>query len=395
MYSIERILYPKFLARPSTDGLVPLMLNYLLRQFALGMVSTFGVLFIFQLTGSFFQGLVCVIVFFGLQRLVVFLTIHPFALIISRTGYRWSMFFSLLALAAKLFLFSITSQDYLWPLIPALILGGCVISAYYLSYHAIFLDDNEESKIGEQAGALDTLERLAMVVSPLISGFIIEAYGFSKMFFLTMFVLIISVIPLLTMKYHKRHVGNYSLKAVLDFIKKRPKTTWSMYMWIITVAIQGFYWPIYLFSIIGSYKLFGIVGGFVMMVSSIAIYFAGKLYDKRSLKTVFWGSSVLVSITWIGRFLSSTPFVAVAADAFNRLFSPSWWMKIRRQELLAGEEVDSLVFGAAHEYLQSAGVVSGLFIGYLILLFSGGNWVWLTVPAVLGTLASTWILRKD
>ncbi|MGD8744286.1 MAG: MFS transporter, partial [Candidatus Woesebacteria bacterium] len=372
MYIIERFLHNRNIVRHPTDGIKALAQNYLLRQLAMGMVTSFGVLFIFQLASDFFVGLFLVAAFIVAQRIAVAASIPFSASFISRVGYRRTIFVSLVALVVKMYLFSITQPDYLLPLIPAAIFGGFVISSYFLSYHAIFLDDNTEAKIGEQAGRIESLGRVAIIVSPFLAGYIVDVFSFHILFLTVVALLILSMMPLVTMKHHKRHFGSYSLGKAWDFIRKRPKVSWSMYFWVITYAIQSVYWPIYLYLVVKDYRLFGLIGSVVMMASSVAVYYTGKLYDKSSHRRLFWGSTVMVSASWLARFVSTTSISAGISDTVNRLFSPPWWMKVRRKELLAGEETDSLVFGAAHEYLSTAAVISGAVIGYLVLVVGKG-----------------------
>ena len=152
--------------------------------------------------------------------------------------------------------------------------------------------------------------------------------------------------------------------------------------------------PIYLFIILKSYLVFGMVGSVVMIANSIIIYFVGKAYDKKAHKKYFIGSSVAVSLTWIARFLSTTPITAVLSDVLNRLFSPFWWMKIRRIELVAGEKTDSLVFGAAHEYMVSIGLILGIVVGYIVLVV-GTWWLLISVLAIFATAVGTWALKNE
>ncbi len=395
MYSLERFINTVRFSRRETDGMAALKWNYLIFQFAVGMVSSFGIIFIYQLGSDVFQGLVYALSFICFQRVVVALSIPFVATYTSKVGYRRVMMVGLMMLAVKLLFFTQVNSDSIWPLFIAAIFGGFAISSYYLSYHALFIDDNDDEKLGEQIGFITMIGRMAAIISPFLAGVLINKYGFSAMFGMAIFLIVISTLPLASMKHHERHVGKYSFAAVWKFIKDYPKITSSMLNWHITAGIQDLYWAVYLFIILGSYVKFGIVGSVVAIANSIAIYVFGKVYDKRRASKTFVDSSVVVSITWVFRFLSKTFVAAAVSDIFNRIFSPPWWMKIRRRELVAGEEVDSLVFAVAHEYLVTFGLLIGWGLGYIILVITNMGWIWLAIPAVLGTLASTWILRKD
>ena len=395
MYLIERILHEPYFPRPKTGGLIFLSLNYFLFQFAMGMVALFGVIFIYELGQGRMDGLSFILVYFALQRVFVAVFIPFVAKIVSLFGYRWTVFVGLIAMVGKLLLLTQITKGVLWPIFPSAILGGLAIPAYYLPFHALFLDDNSEKKIGEQYGLIMMLGGFAAVLSPFVAGLVIETFGFTAMFFLAVSLFVISIIPLFLMKFHKRHDGSYSFSAIWRFILTRKKLSWSLFAWWFTGGLQAFFWPIYLFLVLGSYLKFGIVGSVVMFVNSIAVYLVGKIYDRKRASRLFRNASIVVSLTWVMRFLAKSPLWVSTSDVINRIASPPWWMKIKRQELLAGEKVDSLVFGAAHEYLVTLAFLIALPVGYAILIATNLSWPWLIPLAVLGTIIPTWLLRND
>jgi MFS family permease len=341
------------------------------------------------------EGLWLVLLFFGVQRLVVAVMIPITGSLISKTGYRWMMLLGLMALALKSWLLMQVGVDRLWLLIPALILGGIAIAGYYLGYHGIFLDDNDDQRIGEQMGLITMAGRMALIVSPLLAGWLIDSYGFGSMFATAMVLPLISMLPLLLMPRHERHQGSYATVKVLRLLKKKPRFTRAVWWWHFENALQTFYWPVFLFLVLGSHIRFGLVGSLVMMVNSLAVYLMGKVYDRRPLRRGYPLGAAMVMISWWWRFVSPTPMMVVGADGFNRLVSPLWWMKIRRQALIVGEKVDSLVFAAAWEFLVTGGYLAGLILGFELLIISGGQWLWLAAPAALGVWASARAASKN
>jgi len=196
------------------------------------------------------------------------------------------------------------------------------------------------------------------------------------------------------MSRHERHGGDYSLGKSLKLLLKRGDFSWSVGWWQVQDGIKTFFWPIFLLLIVKSYSTFGAIASLVMLVNSVAVYWFGKQYDKRPFRRLFPVAGLLVIVTWVMRFLARTTLVAGVVDGLSRLVSPAWWMKIRRQELLVGEKSDSLVFAVAHEMVVSGGYLVSLGLGYSLLKISGGEWVWLSIPAILGVVISTWTLRK-
>ncbi len=377
------------------DGYTALIINFSISQFALGMLNLFGVIYIFGLGGSLETGTWYVILFFAGQRLATLVFADLVAKFVSKVGYRWPMFVSLMLAVAKVFLLIGAGPGNLLPLIPAAILGGIAIPAYYIPFHAIFLDDDDEKRVGEQSGLLLMLGRLANVSAPVISGLLVSFLGFDAMFLVAIFVLLVSAIPLFAMKHHKRHTETYALVKVFSFLKENKKVFSAMTYWSVSDGIQSFLWPVYMFVVLGGYVILGVVGSIVMIANSIAIFLMGKVYDKGANKKLFLTSGVVMSATWVARFLSTTPFSVAISDVANRFVSPLWWMKIKRQEFLRGERADSVVFGVAHEYSISVGYIAGAALGAVVVFLGAAGWVWLSIPAVFASLYATFLMRNE
>lgn len=395
MHYINNPLHSDYFLRHQPSGLGALRINFVLSQFVIGMISSFGVIFLYQLGGTFYQGIFYVFAFYAAQRILVAFFIPPIAYFTSRVGYRWMMSFGLLALAVKLILLSVTNANTLVFLIPAAIAGAFSIPGYYLPFHALFLDDNDNTKVGEQIGVIEMLGRLVTVFSPFVAGVITQMYGFHILFLVSCFLLFVSLIPLFGMKRHAKHAGSYSFAKVQDFVNSEKKTSFSLFFLAITVAINIFFWPIFLFKVLGNYELFGFVGSLVMIMNSAAVYLTGKLYDKNGHRKFYETSAFVVVLTWIARFVSVTPLTVIIADVTHRVASPPFWMKIRRYELVKGEKHDSLVYGAAHEFLHTFGLLAGTTVGFCLLALSGGAWVLLVFPALIGTFAPTVLLKDE
>ncbi|HEX9601151.1 MAG TPA: hypothetical protein VF985_06655, partial [Mariniflexile sp.] len=147
------------------------------------------------------------------------------------------------------------------------------------------------------------------------------------------------------------------------------------------------------FIVVASYTNFGVIGTLVTLINGITIYMAGKIYDKRAGKNMFLTSSAAVGITWVFRFLSTTFIGVLFSDFVNRMFSPPWWMKIRRNQLKAGEEVDSLVFASSHEYLTSFGIMASWVVGLAIFWVTRGNWLYFIPLTFIPTLYASYLVK--
>jgi len=382
--------------RPRLRGLTALEINIFLNQFALGMIAAFGVLFIFHLNRTTLaNGVFLVVAFFAFQRVIIGITLPVVARLTERVGFRQIMTLGTLALAGKLILFTQIDSGLIWLLIPAAVLGGLHIAAYYPGYHAVFLENNDDDKIGAQIGMMGFIGSLAAVSAPLISGILIDSAGFSLMFLVSLIVLLVSVIPLWLKPLRPGKIKQVRFSQVWSFYRRYPHLSAAILMWHVAEAILVFFWPVYAFLILKSYTAIGVLGSAVVLTESFIIVVAGRLYDKRPLHRLYPLIAVSVAAAWAVRFLSVLPLTVFASDIIHRTISPLWWMKIRRAALAAGETVDHLVFGLSWEWLLTAGYLAGLVASYLLLVVFNFNWFWLVLPAAGGVVGATLFMSRD
>lgn len=385
------------LFRPRLKGLTALEINFFLNRFATGMIGVFGVLFIFHLNRvGLAAGILLVTAFFGLQRVIVAAVLPAAGWLTGRYGYRNLMSLGSLALLGKLVLFTQIDSGLIWLLIPAAVLGGLHIAGYFPGYHAVFLETNDDEKIGTQIGTLEFLGSLAEVSSPLLAGIMIDRLGFPLMFTISLLILAASIVPLWMKPLKDRKSGGRRFfPEVGNFYREHSQVCLAVTAWHVTGAVLLFFWPIYAYLILGSYSAIGALAAAVILSESLVIIAAGRIYDKRPLRRLYPLISVSVAAAWVMKFLASAPAPVFAADIIHRTISPLWWMKIRRSILVAGETVDHLVFGLAWEWLVTVGFLAGLVACYLLLVAFNFNWLWLAVPAVGGVVGATVLMKNE
>lgn len=384
------------LFHPRLRGLTALEINVFLNQFALAMIGAFGVLFIFHLNrSSLANGIFLVIAFFALQRVIIGLILPVAARLTERIGFRRIMTLGTLGLAGKLILFTQISSGHVWLLIPAAILGGLHIAAYFPGYHAVFLENNDDNKIGSQIGMMGFIGSLAALSAPLISGILIDSSGFPLMFLVSLIVLSASIVPLWLKPLRHGKIKPVEFSQVWNFYRRNPRLSAAIIFWHIAETVLVFIWPIYAFLILRSYTTIGVLGSAVVLTESFIIILAGRIYDKRPLHRLYPLIAASVAATWVVRFLSTVPAAVFASDIIHRTVSPLWWMKIRRSALAAGETANHLAFGLSWEWLLTAGYLAGLVACYLLLVAFNFNWFWLVLPAVGGVIGATLLIKNE
>lgn len=388
-------MHPRLSVRLS--GFSALTINYLLMALAVEMVGSFGVLFVWQLGRDWREGILLILLLFGFQRLIVGLIVFPIGQLYARIPHQWIMAAAQVALVAKLLILSIASTQHqpiqYGALLLAFALGGFYIASYYVGFHSLFLFDTSEQNVGKGIGLIDMLGRFSGVIAPLLAGILVDRFGFSVMFITAIVILLCSSVPLFLMRHRRFTVHAPSVASVFGLLRHQSKFAQSVYFWLIEDAIGGFFWPIFLILVLKNYAVFGAIGSLVMMTSSVMVYIAGFLYDRQPLRRIFPGAALAVGVMWVIRFLSRTPLTVGTADVLYRVISPAWWMKIRRNELAVGEEADHMTFAIAHELMITFGDLTGLVLGYWLLVMSHLNWYWLLLPTLGGIFMSVKVMK--
>ncbi len=167
----------------------------------------------------------------------------------------------------------------------------------YINFDLFIEAQSTDQATGEIRGAYLTAMNLGWVLSPFISGLILDNYGFNYLFAFVIF-LTMPIIYIILLKYNK--LKKKPLHKKFKFIKtlkklfKRPnleKIFYLMFLLQFFYAVMVIYTPIYLNQTIGlPWDQLGIIFT-VMLIPFILIqYPAGYLADK------YWGEKELLTI---------------------------------------------------------------------------------------------------
>lgn len=374
-------------------GLLPLQINYTLVALAMQMVGTFGVVFVFLLGQTFMQSVSLLVGFYGLQRLMVMVFSPVVGWSIHRFGYRWTILLGMILASGKFVMFSQITSNTLWWLLVAAVIGGWQISSYEISFNGIFLEDNDDGKVGEQSGLLELMGNLGGLVAPLVAGFVVEWFGFEEMFLVAVALLLLATLPLFAAAHHKNFHKRFSFGESWLTWQTESELFKPVFWRHFQDAFNMFFWPVFLFSLIQDFAWLGVAGSAMLLASGIANYFAGKIYDKRPLRRAHPAFSLMIALSWVIMWFSQLGVVAASAQAIRKLISPFWWMKIKRFALMRGEQLDSMMYGVVWEWTTSLAYVLGLVVGGGLLLITT-SWQWLLLPTMVGVVLSSVAIER-
>jgi len=373
---------PNFFSKP----LNALYISLTLRTFAVSLVSIFVVLFILEVTGNF---LWVVAYFLAFSLLVVVFSV-PIGWVVSRLGFRWSVFLASILLAIQFYLFIKAQQNpNLFFVIP--FFEAAKLLLFWLPYHMIFVEDGSSDHYGREISLAAVLGQLTSVIAPVLGGFIIVTSGFSALFSLGVVVVLFSSLPLFFMSHHRREAPPDWRKVFRNMLTRNYAPIFGAFFGARSVAIVGgLIWPVFLFDIVGgSYSNIGILTSAVLLFSTATTFLTGVAVDRfgkrRTLKLGSWVNGLV----WLFKALTQTPLQVLIVDSFHKLlgglhgipFDALTYVRAKRRESLMEFMVQREI--AIH------------FGGFLTSLLIGLLW-WLGVPipamftiAALGYILST------
>jgi MFS family permease len=388
------------LRKNTPDGIAAIYINSALRTFAISLVGVFLPVFLFlqaqAVWGEGIQiGFYGIILYFFIQKIATTLFLLPSAKVVSKTGFRWSIFLANILLIILLGLLSVAEGNF-WIIPFAAIIHGLQTPLYWLPYRSLFAREGVLSNIGREVGFSAISTQLAGIAGPALGGIIITVWGFSGLFIVALVVVVVSGVPFFFMSRHEHKVVA-NLKSVIGWLKnsKHRNEELSFMGRNINSTIYSLFWPIFVFLILGNFEKQGLVASLSLVAGVVMVYVAGRIFDKKHSNNVYKFGVVLNSIAWIARGFVKTLNQLVVVETFAQGISPLYWVTF-----------DSLLYERAREkdeqvmvFMVGRLLVISLAV-FLVLAFaltvSGFEWrFWaLWIMALLGALSTKYMWEK-
>jgi MFS family permease len=341
--------------------------NQILRQFAFGFTSIFGVVFVYQLFDDSIFAALCT---FGLIYVFPLILAPLVAKMHDYTSKSAMMItgscFTILAFLSFMFL-----QDYPLYLAAAYVISsGLATVLFWPSYHLTFSEITHDNKRGGEIATLQIIANIMTISSPIIAGFIVVNYGFTILFITSLFIFIFSIIPLLLVKSHFNTHFEYKYEESYKRLFKKENRNLLIAHTSNGVQniVQVLFWPLFIFiALNGRYSDIGIISGLAIFVTIIIRYFVGKLLDnKKTMNSTLNITSELTSFSWIFRFFAFNPFTVFLSDTFFKVTNGIQAMSFTKIYY----DHTSIEFNHADEYVVLRDLA--LNIGRLLMIIVGG-----------------------
>lgn len=307
-----------------------LWVNAFLRQMALALIGMFSIIFVFEfgrsgfLGGGVEGGLKLVIAYLLVIRSVMLLLVIWIGnYVIRRIGYRWGVMLSLV----------FTSWGY-WVLATAsrnqdlkLVFGGAVLMGlgacgYWPMWFTLVPECEKEERMGKAVGMINVIVGLGQALAPLLAAVIISSWGYDKLFYVGIGLLLVSGIPLFFLNHHLhldtvgwREFGRWCKEAV--FLRAGI----AMGGKFIDDLMYMDFWPIYLLLVVGSVNSLGWFKTGVLLIGVVFTYVVAGVFDRGADKKV-----QLVGVTggvmmWLLRILPKEALKVLVIDSSDRFFA--------------------------------------------------------------------------
>lgn len=286
--------------------------SLMLRFFAVSLISVFIPLYLYKELGYSFTQTLLFFIFYS----IIFAIFTPLAAsFAARFGVKHAVLFSLPFYVAFLILLSVLKTLPV-PLVVLSTLMGISLAFYWMGMNLLFYQASDHSHRGEQVGKNSFYKITATVIAPVLGGFLITWFNFQVVFVLACMILMTSAIVLFLSK--ESHIKyHFSFRDVLS------KDHWKNSIYFSSKGTEamatGVLWPLFIFTILGSYFTLGIAGAVMGGGSAVLMWVAGRYSDHKDKAHLVHVLTLFESVSWIASGLVATPFHVFAVSALAAL----------------------------------------------------------------------------
>jgi MFS family permease len=330
---IHRFLKRRHFWRYATFGEVAeLYASRLMRIFALRLVSTFTVVYMYQLGFS----LLFIALFWAAFYFLKVISAYPAARIIARFGPKHATLYSNVISAVSMAILPFVS-DPTYGIVALAI--WCIFQGFSgamndLAYLVDFSKVKHAEHAGKEIGFMNVVERIAAGISPLVGGLIAFAFGPQSIMVLSALLFILSAVPLFLTAEPIR------LQKGLNFKGFDWRSTWRSFVAEAAIGVDiystNIVWPVFLVVVIfiaGGNQVYAEIGAVTSVTFVVAFVISGifgRLIDHRRGKELLTLSTYLNSSIHMIRGFITTPIGVVLTNATNEMATIGYSMPFLR-----------------------------------------------------------------
>jgi len=275
-------------------------LNELLRRISTSMVGLFIPLYILKET----EKIINIPIYYGLYAFSALLFSFYSALLIKKIGVDKGM--ALGSIFRLLFLYSLIfaslNHNFFW--ISAFFFGLTQPFDWLPHHYALAKMAQTGRQFSSAASLSKIVTRLGSTLGPIMGGFIIYWFGFSILYIIAGFLIIISALAPFLDNFEK--TGMHVSGAEIWLRLKDP----GMHKHFIVFGLESFeslistmIWPVFLYTAVGSFEKTGSLETISHLVGILSLYISGKAVKSKRYNIIIFGC-ILTIVSWLGRIFS-------------------------------------------------------------------------------------------
>ncbi|OGF22635.1 hypothetical protein A2Y83_00365 [Candidatus Falkowbacteria bacterium RBG_13_39_14] len=319
-----------------------LYVSIAIKALACSMIAVFEPVFLYKI----FNSIERVVFFYLIVYLANFFLLPLGGKLASKCGFEHCIMYSIPFVIIYLFiLYQIKSHHALYWIAPLILASYKTI--YWPAQHTDMAHYGNSRQRGAEVSFYYFLNAVINIIGPLAGGFIIAFFGFKALFAIASAILFMSAIPLFTSN-EKFEAQDFSyVKAMKRFFK--PYATYTRRAEIAFLGLGADFigmicWPIFIFLVIGDYRIMGALVTLSLLVTAIATLLIGKAIDKRKGDMILKGSVILYFFIWIFRYFFPTTAGVFAVDFLDRNFGNGIFLPFRTYTFEEGKKRGHLKF---------------------------------------------------
>lgn len=200
-------------------------------------------------------------------------------------------------------------QSWSIPFALVAMIGGAATFVYWVPLNILLVKNSNFDKMGTDLATFFALPKILQVLNPLISLAIVFTVGFWPIFVIALIGLILSYIPLYGVKAYQSKLTLH-WKETFTKLSKRKKLFFLESMDNI-IEESHWYWSIYVYLLIGSLSVPGILGSLSALGGVLFMLLVGKKSNKNPEKLIIWAAISVILVSLL-RIFSEGQFMAYA-----------------------------------------------------------------------------------
>lgn len=195
------------------------------------------------------------------------------------------------------------------------IVYGISNAFFWFGYHIDLAEFSHQKGIGRETAFSNILISFSGVLAPIVSGFLIDRFGFPTLFSLVVLILLFaSIFAFSLKKFEKKDMPHWK-----EIFQTKHIPNFIIFLgYGLEESILQVVWPLFAFIILKEFSLLGIAATLSSLLAIVFYWLTGSFFDRKNLKVLKMASFVNFLI-WPLKSLAFKPMQVFLLDSFHGL----------------------------------------------------------------------------